>query len=210
MEINNAGEITQENVNPSTSHTAGADIDMEKSLGDNDGFIGKFKSTKALYDAYNSLQSEFTRRCQKIKELERENERLSMEKTTAFQESSLGENGEKIATKTNFSQSKECVELASDTPLQVNCKEEELSKSSQESDLKNLSIDELKGIISQNEEVKNWIIHGYLKNLESSKPTAKLMTGNGQSVVSPPLKPVTLVDAGKLARQIFENKEIIK
>ena len=32
--------------------------------------LGKFKSVDALLNAYNSLQSEFTKRCQRIKELE--------------------------------------------------------------------------------------------------------------------------------------------
>ena len=32
--------------------------------------LGKFKDVNALYNAYNSLQSEFTKRCQKLKELE--------------------------------------------------------------------------------------------------------------------------------------------
>ena len=32
--------------------------------------LGKFKDENALLSAYNSLQSEFTKRCQKIKELE--------------------------------------------------------------------------------------------------------------------------------------------
>ena len=32
--------------------------------------LGKFKDVNALLSAYNSLQSEFTKRCQKIKELE--------------------------------------------------------------------------------------------------------------------------------------------
>lgn len=34
--------------------------------------LGKFKDVNALLSAYNSLQSEFTKRCQKIKELEAE------------------------------------------------------------------------------------------------------------------------------------------
>ena len=44
----------------------------EVSLGDTDIGIslGKFKDVKSLLDAYNSLQSEFTKRCQKLKELE--------------------------------------------------------------------------------------------------------------------------------------------
>ena len=32
--------------------------------------LGKFKDVNALLSAYNSLQSEFTKRCQRVKELE--------------------------------------------------------------------------------------------------------------------------------------------
>lgn len=37
---------------------------------DNTVSLGKFKDVNALLDAYNSLQSEFTKRCQRLKELE--------------------------------------------------------------------------------------------------------------------------------------------
>lgn len=37
---------------------------------------GKFKDADALYKAYNALESEFTKRCQKIKELEGKIERV--------------------------------------------------------------------------------------------------------------------------------------
>lgn len=38
--------------------------------------LKKFKDVESLCKAYNSLQSEFTKRCQKVKELEGENEKL--------------------------------------------------------------------------------------------------------------------------------------
>lgn len=37
---------------------------------------GKFKNAEELFRAYKGLEQEFTRRCQKIKELEAENDRL--------------------------------------------------------------------------------------------------------------------------------------
>ena len=41
--------------------------------GDKDSVsLGKFKDVNALLNAYNSLQAEFTKRCQRIKELEAE------------------------------------------------------------------------------------------------------------------------------------------
>ena len=39
---------------------------------DSSASLGKFKDVNALLAAYNSLQSEFTKRCQRIKELEAE------------------------------------------------------------------------------------------------------------------------------------------
>ncbi|MDD4816064.1 MAG: hypothetical protein PHQ62_02895 [Clostridia bacterium] len=36
------------------------------------GSIGKFKDTESLLSAYNNLQAEFTRKCQKLSELENE------------------------------------------------------------------------------------------------------------------------------------------
>ena len=35
-----------------------------------EGSIGKFKNTESLLSAYNNLQAEFTRKCQKLSELE--------------------------------------------------------------------------------------------------------------------------------------------
>lgn len=38
--------------------------------------LGKFKDVQALLSAYNSLQAEFTKRCQRIKELESEGKEI--------------------------------------------------------------------------------------------------------------------------------------
>lgn len=41
-------------------------------LCENDGSLGKFKDTKSLLNAYNNLQAEFTKKCQKLSELSKE------------------------------------------------------------------------------------------------------------------------------------------
>ncbi len=192
MQNNIAGEkITENSTSNFESHTTA--VDME--LGDENLSIGKFKDVKSLFDAYNSLQAEFTRRCQKVKELERENERLNNEITSASKSSLLdGDNieGEKVAQS---------------SPLKVDDGQEELSteKSLKEQIDYYKSSEYLFDAISQNQSVKDEIINRYLSSVQSSKPTVKLMTGNGQSVVTPPSKPKTLVEAGEIARQIFEN-----
>ena len=60
-------KITDEQTEVVTSHTAEAEEDLGEA-----GTVsyGKFKSAEALLSAYNSLQAEFTKRCQRIKELE--------------------------------------------------------------------------------------------------------------------------------------------
>lgn len=57
-------EQTQEK----TAHTATAGTSNGAS--EEKVSLGKFKDAKALLDAYNSLEAEFTKRCQRIKELE--------------------------------------------------------------------------------------------------------------------------------------------
>lgn len=39
--------------------------------------LGKFKDATSLLEAYQNLESEFTRKCQKLSELQKENEKLS-------------------------------------------------------------------------------------------------------------------------------------
>ena len=58
-------------------------VDTEKEvMGDEtkEVSLGKFKDVNALLNAYNSLQSEFTKRCQRVKELE---SALTVDKVTA-------------------------------------------------------------------------------------------------------------------------------
>ncbi len=192
MQNNIAGEkITENSTSNFESHTTV--VDME--LGDDSVSLGKFKDVKSLFDAYNSLQAEFTRRCQKVKELERENERLNNEITLASKSSlSIGEDTEDE-------------KLAQETSSKVDDGTEKLStnKSLQEQIDYYKSSEYLFDAINNNQSVKDEIINRYLNSVQSSKPTVKLITGNGQSVVTPPSTPKTLVEAGEIARQIFEN-----
>lgn len=79
-----------------------AEAEKEKGEEKSEVSLGKFKDARALLDAYNSLQSEFTKRCQKIKELE--SLRLAVDKVSAPTQSfenerdngTIGEEKEKI------------------------------------------------------------------------------------------------------------------
>ena len=68
--------------NEQTESTAQS-AEAQENIGEISGEVslGKFKDTAALLSAYNSLQAEFTKRCQRIKELERD--ALSSDKVVA-------------------------------------------------------------------------------------------------------------------------------
>ena len=75
-----------ENINEQTeltTHTAEAE--QVKGEGKSEVSLGKFKDANALLNAYNSLQSEFTKRCQRVKELE---SALSVDKESLTNETS--------------------------------------------------------------------------------------------------------------------------
>ena len=62
-------EIINEQVSAMTSQA----VETDEVKGEDGGIsYGKFKSAEALLSAYNSLQAEFTKRCQRIKELEKD------------------------------------------------------------------------------------------------------------------------------------------
>ena len=65
-------------IDEQTTVTPEANESAIKNGGEKGVSLGKFKSVDSLINAYNSLQSEFTKRCQKIKELEG---RLSADKS---------------------------------------------------------------------------------------------------------------------------------
>ncbi|MBR2448719.1 MAG: hypothetical protein IKB30_01215 [Clostridia bacterium] len=65
------------------TETTAQSAEAQENIGEISGEVslGKFKDTAALLSAYNSLQAEFTKRCQRIKELERD--ALSSDKVVA-------------------------------------------------------------------------------------------------------------------------------
>ena len=76
-----AVESVNENLKETSNETAG-----EATVS-----LGKFKDVNALLAAYNSLQSEFTKRCQRVKELEA-NISAAVDKATPTENSANTEN----------------------------------------------------------------------------------------------------------------------
>ena len=216
MEIK-AGEIEQTSANnQDISHTAGA----EEKLGEEQVLeFGKFSSAKDLLNAYNSLESEFTRRCQKVKELERENERLKVQEQTQKESKTQEFQKREIAFKEKYPKAKEIIsslyKIATDSKDDAEGWLERaylkfLENKVSEQDSYYQSNDYIVEKATKLTEVKDRVIREYLNGINSSKPQARQYLGNGESVFAPPSKPKNLTEAGELAKKLFEKSKEIK
>lgn len=57
---------------PATALNAADDNSAMSEVGSQTGELGKFKNAQALLDAYNNLQAEFTKKCQRLSQLEKD------------------------------------------------------------------------------------------------------------------------------------------
>ena len=215
METNNivAGEIKENLTDKTIKNDSAQTAVAESDLGATED-LGKFKDVKSLLNAYNALQSEFTRRCQRVKELERENSQVKKEQSLS---DSLidGREWERKAFLEIFPDAEEDLMSLYDTALYSDDSKGWLGRAYLKKLTKNYedkinyfnSIDYVKNAVNSNEELKNQIIKEYLSEIENSKPAIKLISGNGLATVSPPSTPKSLADAGNLARQIFEKSK---
>ena len=179
--------------------------------------FGKFSTANDLKNAYDSLEAEFTRRSQRLKELERELEKLKSGEQPKMNSQPNGFSGEEGF----FKQNPEAQELK---PLLIEIATE--SKDDAQGFLERAYVTYLKNKLKSAEEeyssndyvykkanessnVKEEIIKEYLDRVYASKPTARLISGNGGAIIAPPSKPKTLQEANLIAKLILEKaKEI--
>ncbi len=216
--IKTAGEevlTNNQSQNDITAHTAGAETD----LGAEKDYQKTYElKVEKLQNAYNSLQSEFTRRCQKIKELERENNALKEEQSKKNSSFSVDmETYEKDFIK-NFPEVlgeiqslKDLADSLGDTSYghleraYLNSLKQKIEENENYYKSQNYLLD----CIRQDKALKESIIREYLEGVQGSKPTVRLTSGNGMASITPPSKPKTLAEAGIIAQQILEKfKEI--
>lgn len=214
---NKAGEIEEiTTISQDISHTAEA----EKKLGEEQVLeFGKFSSAKDLLNAYNSLEAEFTRRCQKVKELERENERLKVQEQTQKDSKTQEFQKREIAFKDKYPKANEVIsslyKIAADSGDDAEGWLERaylkfLENKVSEQDNYYQSSDYILDKATKLTEVKDRVIREYLDGVNSSKPQARQYLGNGESVFAPPSKPKNLTEAGELAKKLFEKSKEIK
>lgn len=185
--------------------------------------LKKFKDVKSLEKAYGSLESEFTKRSQRIKELEGKvaeltEFKLGAEKEKAALEAERGarenkENGERgLSGAEEFYKkfpeaAKYAEKIADFAESGENLSDKEFLEKAYVKCLLR-EAEELRAKLSDEEflygqiestPIKDRVIKAYLSGVKNSPKTPYLLRGDGNIAVLPPVKPKTLAEAGKLA-----------
>ncbi len=166
---------------------------------------GKFKDAESLRKAYESLESEFTRRSQRLKAIEGELlSRSQAEKTVA-----KAEGGESIGR--DFTgryplSGEYAEEIDAELKMGSAGREEAYIKILERKlgEAKNKLCGKEKEGISADEEFSDRVIKEYLKKIMQAKPKTQAFTGVSLSV--PPLKPTTVAEASAIAKKYIKRK----
>lgn len=154
---------------------------------------GTFKDAQALLKGYNDLQSEFTRRCQRVKELEGENAKLKEQ--ISVKENSLLLSGGEQPFENKSSNGGFAVPHEKYSPSEVFLQKDNYSKldNPESSDGNPLK--------------KEQIVKDYLRDvLSSQNVTTVITTKQGGVALTPPIRPQSFAEVGKMAEKILRKK----
>ena len=177
--------------------------------------LGKFKDVNALLQAYNSLEAEFTRRSQRLKELERTGNTDGGEPLSSGvgEEKNPTDNLQKIdrqqpaESSVPDTQQPEEGKAARTQELQGAGVEEKQADAGE----KHLdggeghapSAAEIYRLASTDEKVRLQIIGDYLQSLQTSG--APISKGGVGALLTPPKKPKNVNEAGNMALRMFKE-----
>jgi hypothetical protein len=184
------------------TESLGAQTSTENQEG---SMFGKFKDAKTLLEAYNNLQSEFTRKSQKLAEFQKENTKNAVfeqnDNLDDFLKNTGKENYKKEITEI-LNQDLEINNLPNKYQVAIKIIEEAERKSAQ-----NLTNQEyLDKYVLTNDNIKEKIISNYLSNLNNISSAPKVMTGNSTNIYFSPNadKPKTLKEAGEIFSKMLK------
>ena len=183
---------------------AGGEVGSQNDMGE----LGKFKSAKALLDAYNALEKEFTRKCQRISELEKDKTENQIEEVKP--QFNIDEELNRFLSEhsdASWAVDEIKEKVASDQSLQTLSNPIEVAWNSvvanHLSDFKPNDPIVNKYVLSD-DEIKKVIIENYLQALKEQKPPVVISSQRGERVSGiVPDAPKTLQEAKILVDKMF-------
>lgn len=189
-------QIDDENIEDTTN-----DIDTDFDGKINDNNLGKFKNPEELLKAYNELEKEFTRRSQKLKELQKmDSEKQSTSKEswqekvdkffakTPSAKAFAKDIAQKLLDNPSLKDSDDCLNVALNQVLLDNFRTpDEMLNDGQFLDT----------YVFSSKKIRDRIIADYLDDVRAITPPTTLMSG-GVNVIAPSSRPRSIQEAGEL------------
>ncbi|MBO5910342.1 MAG: hypothetical protein J6Q15_02410 [Clostridia bacterium] len=200
-------ELHNASVESDTAETDRGNQESISQINDNGSInLGKFKDAESLLKAYNSLQTEFTKKSQRLSELENS-------KTEFVREEKINEAIKELTQNHNIAQqfSEQIKDAVKDVDTQnyAQIVSEELLKNLERNykSASDLIKDEqfLQDYVYNNDTIRENIIRDYLTNLTNTTPTRVMSNISSSIPISPPNIPATIQEAGKLAKNIIKK-----
>ena len=203
-------------LNPADENEINEKESAMSEIGSQDTDLGKFKSVQALMDAYNSLQAEFTKKCQTLSQLKKdktEEEQSSSGEIAEVSENAQLQESEEEKLSQFLLENGEASEYADEikekvsqgvqnlSPYEVAWANVILGKLKEENENSDKIINQY---VLSNENVKNKIIESYLQELSSTKSPKVISSQSGERVSGViPDTPTTLKEAKELVNKMF-------
>ena len=202
----------QPDAEPAKALNAAEENSVVSEDGSQEIFLGKFKNVQALLDAYNNLQTEFTKKCQLLSSIQQDKMKENIEKNSQNEERS--EEKSEVNTENDlisFLKDNEMAEtFREELQSRINEKQSPYEKAWASIVLSHVKNDDKKTddpIINQyilkDEKLKNKIIEIYLNELNSAKPPV-MMSSQGERVSTvTEAAPVNLAEAKERVKKMF-------
>lgn len=194
-------------LNPADDNDAMSEVGSQPQ----DGELGKFKSVKALMDAYDSLQAEFTKKCQLLSQLKKDKtpeDESQQEKESQAEENQFNEEDFQ-AFLSEFDEAKEFEEEIKNNLLSAQ-KSSPYKVAWAEVVLKSLKEKGQAGdqIINQyvlsDEKFRNKVLEEYFISLNKSQPPIVISSQSGERLSGVlPDSPKTLAEAKRQVEKLF-------
>lgn len=168
-----------------------------------DGKFGKFKSADELYKAYQNLQSEFTRKCQRLSEFEKDKTGLSKPSCESIEEGLKQFLQENADAKDYSEKLKEKISEGNGSQTFEDAWAKIFMEEMASNDTQKLSSPLVKKYVFDDEMLKNKVIEIYMKGLNEKKPPILISSEGQRAAKQEPAVPTSLKEAKKLMEEMF-------
>lgn len=179
---------------------------IDNNLGSNEANLGKFKDVESLLKAYNSLEAEFTKKSQKLKLLETENDKQISEQSRL---ADIDKRVEEFVTRFDIARpfSSALKETLASTP-EASLENETIrliSNNYKRAEDYATDSEFLNNYIYSNQDIKDKIVRDYLSRITQTSPIG-VMSHASSIPLTPPKVPTTIAEAGRLAKNIIKER----